>query len=102
MDFISREHERNFKELKLRFHSNDVEYNSACYITAVPMIFDKVSSYILGEADSPVVWIYAWEERCLPQYQYEDEFDHEFEQRKDEEPFQVILTAIKIRNGCYK
>lgn len=138
MDFISREHEKNFKELKLRFRSNDVEYDTACYITAVPMIFDEVSNYILGEAESPVDWIYAWEDGCLPQY--DDEFDHEFEERKDEklpfdltgsmvelgrlalnlwngykkanlldcinsvdeEHFQVILTAIKIRNGCYK
>lgn len=62
MYFIDKEHENNFLETLVRFPNakNNSEYKSACYILAVPMIFNKFQSN-LGELESPISWILQWE-----------------------------------------
>lgn len=60
--FLNEEHKQNFKTVLLKWGTarNDAEYKSACYILAVPMIFDKVSQE-LSQFDAPIDWIYEWE-----------------------------------------
>ena len=60
--FIDEQHSINFKKVLLRWNvgKTNMEYQTACYILAVPMIFEKVEKYI-GSFKSPIDWIWFWE-----------------------------------------
>lgn len=60
--FIDWQHELNFKQTLLKWNvgRRNREYQTACYILAVPMIFEKVEQYI-GLFENPVDWIWRWE-----------------------------------------
>lgn len=64
MYFLDDQHKLNFKATKLRWSNaqSSPEYVAACYILAVPMIFEKVVNDI-GHWKSPVGWIYEWEDK---------------------------------------
>jgi hypothetical protein len=60
--FVDDQHQINFKRVLLKWNAgkNNLEYQTACYILAVPMIFEKVEQYI-GLFENPVDWIWRWE-----------------------------------------
>ena len=72
--FIDEQHSINFKKVLLRWNvgKTNMEYQTACYILAIPMIFEKVEKYI-GSFESPIDWIWFWEFKYtlskLPEYQ---------------------------------
>lgn len=56
--FINEQHEKNYKELSMRFPyvSNDVEYAAACYLAAVPAVFQ---SFTISELEQgPFDWFF--------------------------------------------
>ncbi|MBQ0137937.1 MAG: DUF2538 family protein [Kurthia sp.] len=59
--FINQEHEDNFFQTLEKWEKakkGDREYASACYILALPMIFEKFN---ITKMRSPVQWIINWE-----------------------------------------
>jgi hypothetical protein len=78
--FVNDHHQLNFKRVLLKWNvgKQDREYQTACYILAVPMIFEKVEPYI-GLFENPVDWIWQWEWKNtlskLPEYQEEEPAD---------------------------
>lgn len=60
--FVDDQHKLNFKRVLLRWPmaKDNMEYMTACYILALPMIFEKVEEYI-GTFEEPVDWIWRWE-----------------------------------------
>lgn len=60
--FIDEKHKDNYEKtlLKWKLALKDTEYQSACYILSVPMIFEKVENVYL-DFESPVSWIWQWE-----------------------------------------
>lgn len=72
--FVDEEHQRNFERILFRWPAGkkNTEYMPACYILAVPMIFEKVEDMI-DDFENPVDWIWRWEWKYtlskLPEYQ---------------------------------
>lgn len=68
MYFTDNQHKLNYKETQLRWPNaqRNHEYSVACYILAIPMIFEKVVDDI-GLWESPVDWIYEWESKYGPE-----------------------------------
>lgn len=62
--FVDEQHEKNYKKMAELFPAvlSSKEYQAACYIHALPMIFYKFEYYI-NDFSSPVEWIYRWEEQ---------------------------------------
>lgn len=60
--FLDDDHQQNFEKVLSRWPvaARNTEYRTACYILAVPMIFEKVGS-IIEEFENPVDWIWRWE-----------------------------------------
>lgn len=78
--FINDQHQLNYKKMKLLFPqaNKSTEYQVACYITAVPMLFDKTGN----EMNHPLTWILDYERKyVIPQY--DDESDEEYAERKN-------------------
>jgi len=78
--FISDEHRDNFDFLQSVFPValGDPEYQSACYISALPMIFNKFKGEI-NQYDTPLDWIINWQMKHFEQG--EDELDEDYEER---------------------
>lgn len=78
--FVSEEHRNNFDLMQRTFPVayNDPEYQSVCYISALPMLFYKFEDEIQGY-DVPAEWIIKWQMKYLKQE--EDESDEEYEER---------------------
>lgn len=66
--FINDEHRENFDLMQRAFpvSYSDLEYKSACYISALPMIFYKFSHEIY-DYDVPIDWMINWQKKHLPQ-----------------------------------
>lgn len=62
MYFITKQHKINYKANLLRWPggARDVEYQQACYILAIPMIYQKLENRI-GDFEHPIDWIWRWE-----------------------------------------
>lgn len=103
--FVDDEHERNFEKVLSRWPAGkrNVEYMPACYILAVPMIFEKVES-LINDFENPTDWIWRWEWRYtmskLPEYQDSDD-DEETEIPYDLTGSMVQLGkfALNMWNG---
>lgn len=80
MFFVNKYHQLNFEFLQHLFPSsyNDLEYKSACYITAVPMIFSKIDDVVHG-FESPLDWITDYHSKYMKQFN--DESNEEYEER---------------------
>ena len=95
MYFVDDQHELNFKQLLFRWQiaRNNPEYKVACYITSVPIIFEKIKDYI-GTSDTPVEWIWDWEWAHtlskLPEYA-EDE-----EPEESEIPYDLTSSMVQL------
>ncbi len=65
MYFVDDQHEVNYTITKLQWQDakTDPEYAAACYILAVPIIFEKIVDE-LETHGSPVDWILDWEEEA--------------------------------------
>lgn len=80
--FVDDQHVQNFETCRLRWRVSmtNTEYLTACYILAVPVIFEKVG-HMITEFKTPVDWIWRWEWRYtlskLPEYQEDQEEDEE-------------------------
>lgn len=63
MYFVDDHHAVNYKltQIQWGFARNDPEYAAACYLLAVPMVFEKIV-FDLDEHDTPVDWMIQWEE----------------------------------------
>ena len=94
MYFTDAAHEWNYEMLKNQFRANSSEYKAACYITAAPLIFTKVEPF-LKDADSPVAWIYRWEEKSWPQLDYENEREYK-ERIAQEVPFHLTESMAHM------
>lgn len=59
--FIDEEHQQNFERLLFKWKQakSNMEYMTACYILAVPMIFKKIERKIESYT-SPVKWVYEY------------------------------------------
>lgn len=94
--FIDKDHEINFKRLLLKWSEakENVEYATACYILALPIIFEKVENYI-GKFPSPVSWIYLYEEKYtlskLEEYQEDEDFT-----QTDEIPYDLTNSMVQL------
>lgn len=73
-------HQQNYEKMKDRFPLalKDTEYQVACYIAAIPMIFYKFEEH-LNDLDTPVSWIINWQSKYLPKD--DDETDEEYQER---------------------
>lgn len=78
--FVDEQHQKNYELMKRLFPSaiSSTEYQAACYISAIPLVFYKFEKHI-GEFGSPVDWIINWNCRYLSQF--EDETDEEYQER---------------------
>jgi hypothetical protein len=59
--FVNEQHEQNYR-MTLRswpYALKDTEYQSACYILSVPMIFHKVE-HLINDFEKPVDWIWRY------------------------------------------
>jgi hypothetical protein len=80
--FVDEHHAQNFETARLRWKvsSKNTEYMTACYIIAVPMIWEKIRK-LLDDFDTPVDWIwrYEWKHTLskLPEYQDDSENEEE-------------------------
>lgn len=63
MYFVDDHHAVNFKltQIQWEFAQYDLEYAAACYLLAVPMVFEHIVSE-LDTHETPVDWIIQWEE----------------------------------------
>lgn len=63
MYFVDDHHAVNYKltQIQWEFAQHDPEYAAACYLLAVPMVFEKIV-FDLDEHDTPVDWMIQWEE----------------------------------------
>lgn len=98
LKFIDNEHESNYNVLKERFPLStvDTEYQSACYISSIPMLFDKFDTE-LDDYDSPLDWIINWQMKNLPQE--DDETLESYEERIQTE-IDYDLTSSMQQLGC--
>jgi len=78
--FLNDEHRKNFDLMQRAFPVaySDPEYQSACYISALPMLFYKFEEEI-QDYDVPTEWIIKWQMKYLEQE--ENESDEEYEER---------------------
>jgi len=81
--FLDEEHKKNFKRLQFKFPASfdDPEYRSACYISAVPMLFYKYEDYI-DDMATPLDWFIDWQKKNYQQE--EDESDEDYQERVEE------------------
>lgn len=63
MYFVDDHHAVNYKltQLQWEYAENDPEYAAACYLLAVPMVFEHIVHH-LDKQETPVDWIIQWEE----------------------------------------
>jgi hypothetical protein len=100
MYFVSKEHERNFKELVLRFHAQqDPEYQTACYVVALPEVWRKIDG---DTGEYPFSWVSKFKDEEPPEGYNEDE---------DENPYseafgmlssgyqKIVLAAANLYNS---
>src|SRR5699024_7040483 len=78
--FVNAEHRMNFKHMQQIFPVaySDPEYQSACYISALPMLFYKFKDEIY-DYDVPVRWIIKWLIKYVEKQH--DESDQEYLER---------------------
>jgi len=78
--FIDGEHKLNYERLQslfpISFHSP--EYQSACYISATPMLYDKFKHEI-HNYNSPLQWILMYQNKFLPRE--DNESDESYDER---------------------
>lgn len=92
--FLNRQHEDNFYELRNRWQSIHPEYISALYITATPIIFEKIKDEYKN-FDIPLDWIYQHEwKRTLKENVFNGE-DDEFHDKK----YNFELTDDEVALG---
>ncbi|PAF27389.1 hypothetical protein CHH61_03460 [Shouchella clausii] len=101
MYFVNEQHELNFASV-LMMHPNartNVEYRSACYILAVPMIFEKVEYYI-DDFKSPVGWMLRyleWQEDFKDEWKGDREERHpDHEAWIDRKPYDLSNSMIQL------
>ena len=97
LQFIDKEHEKNYGLLKRKFPvaTVDTEYQSACYISSIPMIFYKFSDK-LDDYDSPLDWIINWQMKN--HFKDENETEEEYQERIQVE-VDYNLTSSMIQLG---
>lgn len=97
--FIDDEHKKNYERFKKRFPImlKDKEYQSACYISSLPVLFSKFEDEI-EEYQSPVDWIVNWQMKNLPKE--DDESDEAYEERSSVE-VDYDLTNSMQQLGCF-
>ncbi|WP_374723588.1 DUF2538 family protein [Calidifontibacillus erzurumensis] len=94
--FVNEQHELNLKRILLKWNvaKNNPEYAAACYIMAVPMIFEKIEPYI-GFSETPVDWILRWEWKHtlskLPEHQ-----DDEDQEELERIPYDLTGSMVQL------
>lgn len=94
--FVDDQHKRNFETVLAiwRVSKGNTEYMTACYILAVPMIFEKVEN-LIDDFKNPIDWIWRWEYKYnlskLPEYQDDDE-----EEEIPEIPYDLTGSMIQL------
>lgn len=78
--FVNEDHRENFEFMQQSFPISygDTEYQSACYISSLPMLFNKFKNEI-QDYDVPTDWIIKWQMKYLKQD--DNETDEEYEER---------------------
>lgn len=78
--FVDDEHRMNFEHMKQTFPiaCKNLEYQSACYISALPMLFYKFKDE-LQDYDTPIDWMFNWQMKY--EEQDETESDEEYHKR---------------------
>lgn len=77
MFYINKEHENHYRYLLELFPvaKMSVEYQVACYITAVPTIFSKIDKNIEGY-EYPLDWINNWHDKYTEKEEFESDVDY--------------------------
>ncbi|MCC2252153.1 DUF2538 family protein [Virgibacillus sp. AGTR] len=77
MYFVSDQHEANFRTVSMIYPASKKsrEYEAACYILSVPIIFDKVEDHI-NDFEFPAEWI-------LNYLYWQDEYNKEWDDHGD-------------------
>lgn len=97
LTFIDGHHENNYQILKEAFPLalKDVEYQGACYISALPMLFSKFKNEIEGY-ETPLEWIINWQMKN--HFKDEEETEEEYQERIQVE-VNYDLTSSMIQMG---
>ncbi len=91
MYFVNEHHAVNYKLTLIQWPSaaSDLEYAAACYILAVPMIFEKIVDE-LDNHESPIDWILNWEDKSIEKPVYQLHISM----------IQLGRLALHLWNGC--
>jgi len=81
LTFVDEQHKANYQIYKETFPLSlkDVEYQTACYISALPVLFFKFKNEI-QRYETPLEWFINWQMKYLEQS--DDETDEEYEERQ--------------------
>lgn len=96
MYYLNKEHESNYKELKLRFPqaANDVQYNSACYLCSVPNIYSRFN---MSELEfGPFDWLFSDQSLSLENGEDPDRLNWLKYSRAD---YYLALLGLQLWNG---
>jgi hypothetical protein len=93
--FVDDQHQLNFKRVLLKWNvgKSNLEYQIACYILAVPMIFEKVEKHI-GLFEYPISWIWAWEWKYT--LSKLDEYKDDLEGEEEEIPYDLTGSMVQL------
>lgn len=82
LPFLDNNHKENYERLQALFPVSlqDMEYQSACYVSSMPLLFSKFEKEV-ESYDTPLDWIINWQMKYLPQEEHES--DEAFEERTD-------------------
>lgn len=102
--FVDNEHELNFKRVQMKWagFKDNTEYLSACYILAVPMIFNKIESSV-NNYRYPTDWIWnylSWQEEYKKDWErydrYGDKLHPEYEAWIDRKPMDLSNSMVQL------
>jgi len=97
--FVDKQHELNFKRVLLKWNvgKRDTEYQTACYILSLPMIFEKVEEDITSY-EYPTSWIWQYLEW---NNEYNEEWDRydkhpDYEKWMAKKPFDLTGAMVQL------
>jgi hypothetical protein len=104
--FVNEQHEKNYARTLRRWPlaTKDTEYQAACYILSVPMIYHKVE-HLINVFEKPVDWIWRylkWDEEynedweTYRKYRDDDKLHPDYEAWIDRKPFDLTGSMINL------